>query len=57
MSEVKKIITLKERAMFKSMSTKVIAKGMCGYRFSTKPCEVYNSPEVKNNKNTKGVNT
>mgnify|MGYP003653984261 CR=1 FL=1 len=45
MSEVKKIITLKERAMFKSMSTKVIAKGMCGYRFSTKPCEVYNSPD------------
>jgi hypothetical protein len=30
-----------------SRSTKVIAKGMCGYRFSTSLCDVYNTPEVK----------
>ena len=30
-----------------SRSTKVIAKGMCGYRFNTSLCDVYNTPEVK----------
>jgi len=39
------------------MKTKVIAKGMAGYELDVNPSEVYNHPEVKNNNNTKGVNT
>ena len=36
-----------------SRSTKVIAKGMCGYRFNTSLCDVYNTPEVKKDTDTK----
>ena len=35
-----------------SRSTKVIAKGMCGYRFNTSLCDVYNTPEVKKDADT-----
>ena len=35
-----------------SRSTKVIAKGMRGYRFSTSLCDVYNTPEAKKGTDT-----